>query len=82
MRPDRVDFLFLLDSCFREAEVLLLDVGEGSEDISFDHLHHVVQVRDDQRSHELLLVHHLLQVLESVEPVSLEEIVRDTDSNN
>jgi len=48
MGPNWVNLIFLFDSSFRESKVFLLNVGQGSEDVAFNHLHDLVEVGDDQ----------------------------------
>jgi len=69
--PGGVHLFFLVNACLREAEVRFLDVWQRSEDVFLDHLHHLVEVRDNQRLHVLLVLKHLLELLDGVEAFSL-----------
>ena len=71
MGPDRVHLVLLFDTRLGEAKIFLLNIGQWPEDVSFDHLHDLVQVGNDECCHIFLVIHHLLQILESIEPVSL-----------
>lgn len=71
--PRGVHLLLLVDAGLSEAEVGLLDVGEGAEDVLLDHLHDLVQVGDDQAGHVLLVLEHLLQLLNGVQAFGLQD---------
>ena len=74
--PGWVHLFLLVDTGLREAEVRLLDVGEGPEDILLDHLHDLVEVGDDDADNVLLVLEHLLELLNSIESLSLAEYVK------
>lgn len=71
MRPRGINLILLLDTSFAEAEVCFLDVGERAENVLFDHLHHFIQVGNDQGGHVLLITQHLLQLIDRVQALSL-----------
>ena len=71
VRPGGVHLLLLVDTSLRETEVRFLHVGQGSEDVLLDHLHDLVQVRDDEVGHVFLVLEHLLELLDGIESLSL-----------
>ena len=71
MGPGGVNFLFLFYSSLIVGKVRFLDVGQGSENVSFDHLHNVVQVGHNQRGHNLLVLQVSLQFVDGVKSLGL-----------
>ena len=69
--PCGVHFFLLINSGLLEAEVALFDVGEGTEDVLLNHLHHFVQVGNDQRGDVFLVLQHLLEFLDGIESFGL-----------
>jgi hypothetical protein len=69
--PGGINLILLLDTCLREAEVGLLHIGQGAEDILLNHLHDLVQVGDDQGGHVLLVAEHLLKLIYGIKPIGL-----------
>jgi hypothetical protein len=53
--PSRVYFILLLDTGLRKTKVGFLYVRKGSENVLFDHLHDLIEVRDDQSGYILLV---------------------------
>jgi hypothetical protein len=58
--PCGIHLLFLINSCLLEAEVALLHVGQGTENVFLNHLHHLVEVGNNQRGDVFLVLKHLL----------------------
>ena len=71
MRPRRVHFFVLVDTCFRQSKIGLLNVGKWPENVLFDHGHDLLDVRDDELGDILLVREHLLELLDSVKALSL-----------
>ena len=66
MRPCWIHLLLLVNTSFSESQACLLDVGKWSEYVFFNHLHHFVQIRNDQARDILLVLQHLLEFLDSI----------------
>lgn len=61
MRPRGVDFVLLLDACFRETEIGFLDdAGKRAEDVALYHAHHHFKIRHDDALHVLGVLKHEL----------------------
>jgi hypothetical protein len=71
MRPGGLNFILLLDTSFRELEVGLLEVWQRSENVLLNHGHHIVKMRNNQRNNRLLILKHLLDFVDSVQPFGL-----------
>ena len=71
MGPSRLNFVLLLDTGFGELKVGLLEVWQGSENVLLNHGHNVVQVGNNQRNNRLLILKHLLDFVDSVQPFGL-----------
>jgi hypothetical protein len=63
----------LLDTSFGESEVSFLNIREGAENVLFDHLHHFIQVGNDQGGDVLLITQHLLELVDRVQALSLKK---------
>ena len=74
MRPCRVHFFLLVDTCLSEVQIALLHVWQGSEYILFDHLHDLVEVGDDDADYVFLVLEHLLELRDRVQTLSLWQI--------
>jgi len=73
--PRRVHLLLLVNACLCEVQVALLDVWQRTENVLLNHLHHLVQVGDDNAHDVFLVREHLLQLLDRIESFSLHENV-------
>jgi hypothetical protein len=71
VRPGWINLLFLINTRLRQRKVRLLDVWQGSENVLLNHLHDLLNVRDDELGNILLVSEHLLQLLYGVESLSL-----------
>lgn len=60
VRPRWVHLFFLVNTGFRHAEVAFFNVGEGAEDVLFDHGQYFVEVGDNQCCHRFLVLQHPL----------------------
>lgn len=69
--PSRVHLFFLINSSLRETKIGLLDVWKRSEDVFLDHLHYFVEVGNDHTDDVFLVLKHLLELLNSIESLSL-----------
>jgi len=69
--PSRVHLFFLINSSLRETKIGLLDVWKRSEDVFLDHLHNFVEVGNDHTDDVFLVLKHLLELLNSIESLSL-----------
>ena len=70
--PCGVHLFFLVNTCLCEVKIAFLHVGQGSEDVLFNHLHNLVQVGNNHRDHVFLVCEHLLELLDCVKALSLE----------
>lgn len=71
MGPRRVHLFFLINACLRKAQVRFFNVGERAENILGDHIHDLVQVRNDDTHHIFLVLQHLLQLRDGIQTFSL-----------
>ena len=71
MRPGGVHLFLLVNTRLGEVEITLLDVGQGPENVLFNHLHGLVHVVDDDAHNCLLVSQHHLQFVDGVESLSL-----------
>ena len=69
--PSRVHLFFLINTSLRETQVGLLDIWKRSEDVFLDHLHYFVEVGNDHTDDVFLVLKHLLELLNSIESLSL-----------
>ena len=69
--PGGVHLLLLVDTGLGEVQIALLNVGQGSENIFLNHLHHFVEVGDDDTHHVFLVLEHLLDVCDGIKALSL-----------
>ena len=69
--PRGVHFFFLINSCLRKAQVRFFNVGERTENILGDHIHDLVQVRNNDAHHIFLVLQHLLQLRDGIQTFSL-----------
>jgi hypothetical protein len=72
VRPGGVDLVLLLDSGLGHTKVGLLDVGQGSENVSLDHGHDFVQLWNNKGGDILLVAEHLLELVDRIESFSLQ----------
>ena len=72
MGPGWVHLLFLVNTSLSEVKIAFLNIGQRSEDVLLNHLHHLVQVGNDHRNHIFLVGEHLLELLDRVKALSLE----------
>ena len=72
MGPRGIHLFFLVDTGFGHAEVALFDVGEGTEDVLFDHGEDFVEVRNNKSSDRFLVLQHSLEFLDRIQPISLQ----------
>ena len=73
MGPRWVHLFLLVDTGLCEVQVAFLDVWQGTEDVLFNHLHDLVEVRDDHAHNRFLVLQHLLHISDCVETLSLHE---------
>ena len=71
MRPSWIHLLLLVNTRLGEVQIALLDVGQGPENVLFDHLHGLVHVVDDDAHDRLLVGQHHLQLVDGVQPLCL-----------
>ena len=71
MWPGWVHLFLLINTGLRETKVRFLDVWKGPEDVFLNHLHDLIQVGDYHADHIFLVLEHLLELLNSIEPLSL-----------
>jgi len=71
MRPCWLDFIFLLDSGFRELEVGLFEVRKWSENVFLNHGHHIIEVRNNEGDNCFLVLKQLLDFIDSVQSFGL-----------
>ncbi len=69
--PSRVHLFFLVNTCLCKVQIAFLHIGQGSEDVFFNHLHNLVQVGDNHRDYVFLVCEHLLELLDCVKALSL-----------
>ena len=82
MRPGWVHLFLLVDTCFSKVQIAFFDVGQGTEDVSLNHLHHFVQVGDDDAHHVFLVLEHLLELSNSIQAFSLYVTKKQNDGKN
>lgn len=56
MGPRWIDLFFLFNSCFRKSESALFNIGQWSENVLLDHLHHLIKIRNDHLNHAFLIL--------------------------
>jgi hypothetical protein len=71
MGPCWVNFFFLVHTCLRKSEALLINVRQGSEYILFDHLHNFIKVGNDKGCNIFLVAKHLLKLIYCIKPLGL-----------
>ena len=73
MGPSWVHLLLLVDTRLSEVQIALLHVRQGSEDVLLNHLHDLVEIRNDHANHVFLVLEHLLQLSDCIESLRLQK---------
>ena len=71
MGPRRVHLFFLINTGFSKIQVAFFDVWKWTEDVFLNHLHDLVQVRNDHTDDVFLVLKHLLELSNRVESLRL-----------
>ena len=64
--PSGIHFFLLLHTSLCEVQIALLDIGKGTENVLFNHLHDKVQSGYNNTYDVLLILQHLLQFSDRV----------------
>ena len=71
MWPSWLNLFLLLHSCLSELEVGFLEVWQGSENVLFNHGHHIVKTWNNNARDCLWLLQQLLDLVDSIQSFCL-----------
>ena len=73
MGPGGVDLFFSIETGLCKVQIVFLDIGQRAEDVLLNHLHDLIEARNDDTCDIFLVLKHRLKLIDDIKALSLNE---------